>query len=233
MPRPASLLLVRHGQSEWNAVRRWQGLADSPLTKLGRQQAHEVGRRLADGSVATELGGIWSSDLRRAFETASIISSYLDIADVVSDERLREADAGPWQGLTPETIESKWPGYLAAHRRPDGFEPADVVASRAVEVCSELLQRVAGSASGAPIVAVTHSGFIRVLRRHLGAGDLRIPNLGGTWLHLDGDGGPVPGPLFAPVGRAPVSGIEGPGEDPGDESEDRDGSRGAERRLSG
>ena len=59
-----SLLLVRHGQSEWNAVKRWQGIADSPLTDLGRRQARAIGRSLAsDGGV--EFSVVASSDLSR------------------------------------------------------------------------------------------------------------------------------------------------------------------------
>src|SRR3954449_1914254 len=102
----AALLLVRHGQSEWNAVGRWQGQADPPLTELGREQA-----RLAARSLGA-LDAIFASDLQRATETALIISNALGVGPVVIDPDLRERDAGEWSGLTRSEIEEQYPGYL-------------------------------------------------------------------------------------------------------------------------
>ncbi|HEY3486066.1 MAG TPA: histidine phosphatase family protein [Ilumatobacteraceae bacterium] len=236
MPRhAASLLLVRHGQSEWNAVRRWQGTYDSPLTGLGRAQARAVGSALAaELANGDRIAGLWSSDLSRASETALIIANYLGIDHVSLDTRLREADAGPWQGFTPDEIEQRWPGYLASHHRPDGFESAESVVARGEAVCLELLQRaVSVKGAEATIVAVTHSGFIRVLRRHFGADDERIPNLGGAWFHLGDDDHVVVGALDPFHDGVPISGVDGPGEDPGDEADSGDGRGGAERRPAG
>src|ERR671910_890596 len=87
------VLLVRHGQSEWNAAGRWQGQADPSLSDLGRLQAREAAR--AVGAV----DAIWSSDLQRAAETAIIIGDQIGVGPVVVDDRLRERDAGEWTGL--------------------------------------------------------------------------------------------------------------------------------------
>src|SRR3546814_1711635 len=104
------VLLVRHGQSEWNATGRWQGQADPPLTDLGRAQAHHAARSLG------VVDAIVASDLQRAADTALIISGELGVGPVVLDEGLRERDAGEWSGLTRAEIERDWPGYL----RTDG-----------------------------------------------------------------------------------------------------------------
>ena len=102
------VLLIRHGQSEWNADGRWQGQADPPLTDLGRHQALHAARNL--GTV----DAIVASDLQRASETALIIADALGVGPVVLEPGLRERDAGEWSGLTRAEIERDWPGYLDA-----------------------------------------------------------------------------------------------------------------------
>jgi glucosyl-3-phosphoglycerate phosphatase len=84
----ATLLVIRHGRSEWNAIGRWQGHADPPLSELGRRQAI-----LAAASIGA-VDAIVSSDLLRAAETAAIIAQKLGVGPVVVDERLGERDAG-------------------------------------------------------------------------------------------------------------------------------------------
>jgi broad specificity phosphatase PhoE len=236
---PRGVLLVRHGQSEWNAVRRWQGSADIALTDLGRAQADELGRALAagdDAATGATFVAVWTSDLQRASETAGIIAAHLGMATVHVDRRLREAHAGSWQGLTADEIERGWPGYLAHHRRPADFERAEDVVARAMAICSAMLASLTdGDVScdrdaGRHIIAVTHSGLIRSLCRHLGAADDRVPNLGGIWIHAH-DGALALGRRLRPVADAGIDatlGFDGPGEDPGDEADDRDRERGAE-----
>src|SRR5690606_34165227 len=98
-PETTRVLLVRHGQSEWNAIGRWQGQADPPLSDLGRLQAREASRAL--GTV----DAVWASDLQRAVETAAIIAGELGVGPVVVDPDLRERDAGEFSGLTRPEIE--------------------------------------------------------------------------------------------------------------------------------
>lgn len=229
LPTITTMLLLRHGQSEWNAIRRWQGAADTPLTPLGQRQAEAAAGRLA--SLEIEFGGPWASDLGRAEATASTIAAMLDIGPTIVDRRLREASAGEWEGMTPDEIELRYPGWLAAHRRPATFEPFEQVVGRTLIA----LRTIAAQPHrpGAVPLVVTHSGVIRSIIRHLGGVDTRIPNLGGVWLSigsvpspieatsghvgdrsvdaLDPDGISV-GDLFDPGGL--VSGIDIPGEDP-------------------
>jgi broad specificity phosphatase PhoE len=90
-----TILLARHGESDWNRAKRWQGFADRPLTELGREQAVALADRLRD----TELDAIYSSDLHRARETAEIVAGSKGLrVEVVRD--LREVDVGSWSGLT-------------------------------------------------------------------------------------------------------------------------------------
>jgi broad specificity phosphatase PhoE len=174
------VVLVRHGQSEWNAVRRWQGTADPPLTDHGRLQAREQAELLA----GRDWVGPWSSPLRRAAETASILAAALDIGPVRVDDRLREAHAGEWEGLTPIEIEARWPGHLAANRRPPSFEPDHEVRQRAWDAVVEIAAEAAAAAPGRTALVVAHSGLMRRLSELHGYGDVGVPNLGGYRLDL-------------------------------------------------
>ena len=177
-PTPVtSLLLVRHGQSEWNAEGRWQGQADPPLSALGEAQAIAAAERL-DGIAA-----VWASDLVRAARTAELIAAELEV-DVVLDERWRERHAGEWQGHTRDEIEGAWPGYLADGRRPPGWESDAEVVERAVDAC----RAIAATHPAAGVVVVTHGGVVRTLERHFGATDDELlANLGGRWVEVHGD----------------------------------------------
>ncbi len=227
-----SLLLLRHGQSEWNAVRRWQGLADSPLNDLGRRQAaHAASAMAALAPPGGRFHAAHTSPLARAAETAEIIAGHLGLGDISTDDRLREADAGEWQGLTPDEIEAAYPGFLADHFRPPTFEPGASVIRRTLAALDDI---VAATAPGAgTVVVTTHSGVIRTLVRHLGAHDERVPNLGGVWLAADpsATGGSVGYHLrgrFDPKGVV-RTGVDAPGEDPGEQPDESDAHRRAER----
>lgn len=226
-------LLLRHGQSEWNAVRRWQGLADSPLTDLGRDQAIACGSVLR--ALTDEFTAVWSSPLSRAHETARIIADRLGLGSVATQPDLREADAGEWQGLMTHEIEAAYPGFLEARRRPPTFEPGDQVVGRALATLGAIAR---SSGDGTNVVIATHSGVIRSLVRHLGAHDERIPNLGGVWLEMfagsttdttvsfDLGDRFDPGDGFDGVA---VTGVDAHGEDPGDQSDHADAHRSADR----
>lgn len=103
------LFLVRHGQTEFNAAGRWQGQCDSPLTELGRAQAHAVAGILRQRGL-DEYTKIVSSPLGRAIQTAKIIANALEVVEpVMLDERLKEVGMGSWDGLTDAEIEFKSP----------------------------------------------------------------------------------------------------------------------------
>jgi len=173
---PGRLLVLRHGQSEWNAARRWQGQADIDLTETGRAQARTAAERLANG-FAAGFSAVISSDLTRARDTATIIASVTGLELLAADPRLRETHVGEWQGLTHDEIERDWPGYLDTHRRPPGFESEDSILERVTASFADLSARFADG----NILVVSHAGIVRVLRRRLGAPDERIANLGGSW----------------------------------------------------
>lgn len=185
------ILLVRHGQSEWNALGRWQGQADPPLSDLGRQQALSAARALG------ALDAIFSSDLLRAAETAEIVAETLGVGPVVFEPSLRERHAGEWSGLTRAEIDQRYPGYLAPigdkhsafaagdanERRPPGWEPDASVLERALDA----LGRIHSSVGDGDVLAVTHGGLIYVLEHHLDAEVHRLANGGGRWIAVDGD----------------------------------------------
>ena len=222
------ILVLRHGQSEWNSIRRWQGTADSPLTELGREQAGATAGLLS--ALGLRFPAIWTSDLHRASETAAIIAHVLGLGTPIRDARLREAHAGEWEGLTPEEIELRWPGWLEAHHRPTTFEPYSAVVARASDALTEIATRACDLDPPAALV-VAHSGVVRSLIRHLGGIDTRIPNLGGVWFTasvIDGGADLALGDVFDPSGVV-VTGVDAPGEDPGEEADEADTQRAAER----
>ncbi len=171
------MLLVRHGQSEWNALGRWQGQADPPLSPLGRDQARSAAARLGVVDV------IVSSDLDRALSTAAILAEGLGVGPVLVEPRLRERSAGEWSGLTRAEIDQQWPGYLAERLRPPGFEPDDVVRARV----RSALDEVARNHPGAEVLVVSHGGVVYVLEEEADLPFARLPNLAGRWVDHDGD----------------------------------------------
>ena len=173
------VLLVRHGQSEWNADGRWQGQADPPLTDLGRAQARHAARSLGAVDV------IVASDLQRAAETAAIFSEELGVGPIVLDPDLRERDAGAWSGLTRPQIEDGWPGYLDDRRRPEGWEPDEHLLARSTAALVRIHELVGPSAEA---IAVTHGGLVYLLEAQFGVPFERLANLGGRWLDVGPEG---------------------------------------------
>ncbi|KAA0235636.1 MAG: phosphoglycerate mutase GpmB [Acidimicrobiales bacterium] len=169
--------MVRHGQSEWNAGQRWQGQADPPLSALGARQA-----RLAAASL-DHIEAIVSSDLRRAADTARVIADALGIGPVALEPALRERFAGPWQGLTRDEIERRWPGWLEDGRRPEGYESDAEVCRRSVPA----LRRIAEHHGGTRVLVVTHGGVIYTIERQMGVEVPRLANLGARSVRMVDD----------------------------------------------
>ncbi len=196
MIRVRRLLLLRHGQTEFNAGSRMQGQLDTALSDLGRAQAVAAAEVLAKRQPLT----IVSSDLSRALDTAIELSERSGIS-VRQDTRLRETRLGDWQGLTHHEVDALAPGARQAWRDdarsvPHGGESRIDVADRSVPLVAEL---VAGEPEwGAddcerPVVLVTHGGLIAALAAALL--DLPVdswPVLGGmgnaSWTQLSGHG---------------------------------------------
>jgi probable phosphoglycerate mutase len=156
------ILLARHGETEWNRLGRWQGHADPPLNDAGRAQA------LATQLEGDGLAAVYSSDLRRASETARIVADRLGLA-VSEDRALREIDVGSWSGLTRDEVRERHPEgfarWLSGEIGHDG-ETREELTERVVEAVG----RIAASHAGDHVLVVTHGGAIRALRRHA-AGD--------------------------------------------------------------
>ncbi|MCU1344861.1 MAG: fructose-2,6-bisphosphatase [Acidimicrobiia bacterium] len=174
MPPPTQVLLIRHGQSTWNAEGRWQGDADPPLSGEGISQARDAAAHLGT------FDAVFTSDLQRARHTADLLSGELGIGPVIVEPLLRERAAGEWTGLTRVEIEAGWPGALAGHERPPGYEPDAEVFGRAMAALA-LAHRVT---PGGLVLAVSHGGLIRSLERELGDDGGLLPNLGGRWAYI-------------------------------------------------
>lgn len=153
-----TVYLARHGQSDWNAEARWQGHTDRPLTDLGRQQAAELAERLDD----VPLDAVYSSDLRRASETAQAVAGPRGLPLHTLPE-LREVDVGSWSGLTRAEAEERYPeafGRWAGGSH--GWEDGESYEDMAERVVAAIL-RIASRHPGGAVLAVAHGGPIRAV----------------------------------------------------------------------
>lgn len=186
------VLLVRHGQTEWNAEGRWQGWADIALTDAGVAQAREGAARLASLIENTPVVVV-SSDLERARATAGAIAEALGAELEPPMDDLRERHIGAWSGLLTAEIEAGWPGWLGMWRdgelasTPNGEAEAELRArtSGALQLLSER-----AVSEDCVVIAVTHGGVMRTLSHMFGGKTRPVGNLGGAWFKLV-NGSPV------------------------------------------
>jgi probable phosphoglycerate mutase len=180
------ILLVRHGETDWNASGRIQGHNDTPLNAAGRQQAQRAAQRLAREPIKA----LYSSDLARAYETATIIGAPLGLP-VVASARLRERQYGVWEGLTAAEIEARYPEQFAIWRaRTTDFAPPQgetrgQLLTRALAELQIIAQRHVRDT----VVVVSHGGLCYVLINHiLGSidGDQREFTFGNASIHTLG-----------------------------------------------
>jgi len=167
MTKPTRILLVRHGETDWNATGRLQGQSDTPLNAVGHEQARRAAQRLACEPVR----GLYSSDLARAFQTATIIGQTSGLT-VVTSPRLRERRYGAWEGLTAAEIQAQYPEQFAAWRArvvdfaPPQGETRSQLLSRALAELNAIARRHTGEMA----VVVTHGGLCYVLIHHIFGG---------------------------------------------------------------
>ena len=158
--------LVRHGETEWNVERRFQGQLDVELSKTGIRQANAVARWLA--AQPLEFSAIYSSDLKRASRTAIIIGAKLDLVPRL-EPALREIHAGDWQGLIPSEIEALFPGKLDEwHEKIDSFtlpggESIPLVQKRVYAAYRRIVEQHPGQA----IIIVSHGAALAALMASL------------------------------------------------------------------
>jgi broad specificity phosphatase PhoE len=172
-----TILLVRHGETDWNAGRRLQGHTDRPLNDIGREQAGALARELAD----EHLDAVYSSDLSRAHETARAVADAHGL-EVHALPELRERHFGTWEGLTDEEIERRFPE--AGERVLGDGETREDMARRVFDA----LQRIADEHPGGRVLVVSHGGPLRAVLRHCGADTVdRVANC--HVLRLEAGGG--------------------------------------------
>jgi broad specificity phosphatase PhoE len=227
-PEIVQLVLWRHGQTAFNAERRFQGQTDVPLNEAGFRQAEQAAPYLA----ALRPDAIFSSDLSRAASTAAVLGRLTGLP-VQLDKDLRERGGGSWEGKTAAEIRAEFPEAYAAWAPTDG-ESAESVADRA----SQAMERIADSpvlAGGGMAVVVGHGGALSLgASRLLGIpDDLRVLGLFGNcrwsvlsrrlgrWRLIEHNVGVLPEPVLAAVPDADPGGDSGPdagvdsGPDPG------------------
>ena len=203
-------MLWRHGQTVWNAERRFQGQSDIPLDETGQAQAERAARLLA--ALRPDL--IVSSDLSRAASTATPLARLTGL-DVTLDKDLRERHGGCWEGLTDAEIRARYPAEHATWTPPDG-EPSSVVADR---VAGALHRTAAALGEGPPqkagdglAVVVSHGAALRLgMSRLLGMPEDLFGVLGplsncswsvlgrrhGQWRLLEHNAGTLPEPILS------------------------------------
>jgi broad specificity phosphatase PhoE len=176
------LVLLRHGQTDYNVGGRMQGHLDSMLTETGVEQAAsvapEIARLVPDRLI--------SSDLKRAVDTADLVSAACGLP-VKYDARLRETHLGEWQGRTVAEIEDGWPGAIATWRSDPGWAPPGgesriEVVRRSLPVVEELDEEFATGDPDTTVVLVAHGGLIAGLV----CGLLALPTA--TWPAIGGVG---------------------------------------------
>ena len=201
-------MLWRHGQTEWNLERRFQGSMDIELTGAGVAQARRAARLLA----SLKPDAIVASDLSRATATAAELAAVTGL-DVAHDSGLRETYAGDWQGLTHEEIVGRYGEQYNAWKRGEsvrrgGGELEIEVADRAAPV---VLEHVGKLPAGGTLVVVSHGGTIRTtIGRLLGLESRHWEGLGGLsnccwsilgegargWRLLEHNAGTLPEPVL-------------------------------------
>jgi broad specificity phosphatase PhoE len=154
-----TVVLVRHGETDWNRERRFQGHADVPLNDAGVAQAHELAERL-DGE---RFAAVYTSPLVRAAQTAAIVAARQGLAPQ-EDAALKEVDLGSWTGLTVSEVEARFPEGFAlwAERRATGWEGGETYDELAARVVPGV-QVLADRHRGGKVLVVTHGGPMRAL----------------------------------------------------------------------
>ena len=169
--RLQGVFLARHGETDYNAARRFQGRLPVALNAAGRAQAAELGERAA----AIGFIELWASPLARALETAEIVGARIGL-EPRQDERLVETDCGDWTDLSFAQVELADPDGFAAFLRADpgfafpGGESFKVQTERVLAALEEI------GRGPRPVLAVTHGMSILLAFAALGHPLARVAN---------------------------------------------------------
>jgi len=158
----ATLLLIRHGETQWNAQARIQGHRDIALSERGLRQAQRLARFLGEQAI----DAVYASDLARASQTAQPLADALG-RPLQLDERLRERGFGLFEGSTYEEAQANWPNEYAIWRRRDPAHALpggeSYLAARARVL--QCLDEIARAHAGATAAVVTHGGVLDIVYR--------------------------------------------------------------------
>lgn len=174
-PVATRVMLVRHGETDWNVGLRIQGHTDIPLNPRGREQARRLGLNFAEEA----LDAVYASDLSRAFDTAAELARACG-AELRQEVALRERHFGCFEGLTFGEIETRWPEHSLRWRKrdphfgPEGGETLQAFHTRCVDTAARLAARHPGQS----IALVAHGGVLDCLYRAATRLDLQAPR---TW----------------------------------------------------
>ena len=162
LPRTTTFLVIRHGETRWNAEKRVQGHGDSPLTETGRNQVHSLARRLKE----IPFDALIASDLGRTQETAAIIADATGHR-IQTDRRLRERNYGVLEGLTEPEITDRFPKVLSRWRTndPNYVIPQGESYRQHYIRCIESVEAMAGRQPGATVAVVAHGGVLDTIFR--------------------------------------------------------------------
>ncbi|MED4533143.1 histidine phosphatase family protein [Metabacillus fastidiosus] len=182
------LYLVRHGETEWNHIGKIQGHMNIPLNETGRYQAKQLANALADSGISK----IYSSDLQRAYETASIIAKELNIQEVIKCPLLRERSFGSFEGMELKQLLAEIPDYETNWGIVDNsiIESLEALRKRSV---SRIMDIVIES-EGEKIIIVSHGAFINaflydITNGQQGPGITEILNTSYSTLLYDNESG--------------------------------------------
>jgi len=155
------LILIRHGETDWNVEGRWQGQIDVPLNENGREDARETAHSLEEAGIQA----IYSSDLKRASETAKALGEATGL-EIRTDARLREIHQGEWQGLLVSEIQERYNQRFEQRLKnpwavaPPGGETVVEVQQRVFQALDDILQK-----HPEDTVAIVAHGFVIALLR--------------------------------------------------------------------
>jgi broad specificity phosphatase PhoE len=164
-----TILIARHGETDWNRAGRFQGHADPPLNESGRRQAEKLAEALGDEPP----DAIYASDLRRAFDTAEFVGARFGLP-VVRERALREIDVGSWQGLTRDEIDDRqWDGETYEQHR---------------ERVLGVLRQIGERHPRGRVVVVAHGGCLRRIQEAVLGEGLPVIEHCGIWSVLIEEG---------------------------------------------
>jgi broad specificity phosphatase PhoE len=156
-PKKTRLILIRHGITDWNIQKRYQGQTDIPLNEQGKEQARQAAAELA----STPIDTFYASDLKRALETAQIIAKDRNL-EIKTNPKLRETHFGVWEGLTIADIKVKYPDLLEkANSDPFNtiFPTGESRGQMFARVGNEL-KEIAKAHPGETVAIASHEGSI-------------------------------------------------------------------------